>query len=170
MPGNWCHSKLLAPNLARDHLTANADEIFGAHQFGTCFFIYVAPRWQSFNIGNWRILEHRLKVHIYYESESSWRSLYRYTWYYETRTRRASSSSCTSMNPSRKKSDCPIVTEKELPDEYTPCNDISSQPTENFLAGNRRYIKTKGVMIACKIEDFLLMFRSKMYDDSCFIE
>lgn len=43
--------------LARGHLAARSDFIYIAHQRATYNFLNVAPQWQSFNGGNWAILE-----------------------------------------------------------------------------------------------------------------
>lgn len=37
--------------LARGHLAAKADFVFGAHQLGTMYYVNAAPQWQSFNNG-----------------------------------------------------------------------------------------------------------------------
>ncbi|XP_044737667.1 uncharacterized protein LOC123299356 [Chrysoperla carnea] len=44
--------------LARGHLTAKADFIFGAQQRSTFYYINTAPQWQIFNAGNWNDLEY----------------------------------------------------------------------------------------------------------------
>ncbi|EDW70793.2 uncharacterized protein Dvir_GJ13976 [Drosophila virilis] len=43
--------------LARGHMIAKTDQIFGAAQMSTFLFINVAPQWQSFNGGNWERIE-----------------------------------------------------------------------------------------------------------------
>lgn len=43
--------------LARGHLTAKADYVFGAAHRLTFWFVNVAPQWQTFNGGNWNYLE-----------------------------------------------------------------------------------------------------------------
>lgn len=43
--------------LARGHLTAKADFVYGAAHRLTFYFVNVAPQWQTFNGGNWERLE-----------------------------------------------------------------------------------------------------------------
>lgn len=50
--------------LARGHLAAKSDFVFGSHQLGTFHYINAAPQWQIFNNGNWRTLEENIKKFI----------------------------------------------------------------------------------------------------------
>lgn len=43
--------------LARGHLTAKADFVYGAAQTSTFWYMNAAPQWQTFNAGNWNTLE-----------------------------------------------------------------------------------------------------------------
>lgn len=43
--------------MARGHLTAKADYVFGAQHRLTFHFVNIAPQWQNFNGGNWNYLE-----------------------------------------------------------------------------------------------------------------
>lgn len=43
--------------LARGHLTAKADYVYGPQQTATFHYCNVAPQWQTFNGGNWNTLE-----------------------------------------------------------------------------------------------------------------
>jgi len=43
--------------LARGHLAANTDFVYGSQQRATFHFVNVAPQWQTFNAGNWEALE-----------------------------------------------------------------------------------------------------------------
>lgn len=43
--------------LARGHITARADFIFGAQQRASFYYINAAPQWQAFNGGNWERIE-----------------------------------------------------------------------------------------------------------------
>ncbi|XP_071442883.1 uncharacterized protein [Hetaerina americana] len=47
--------------LARGHLTAKGDFIYGSHQRVTFFFVNAAPQWHTFNAGNWASLEVSLR-------------------------------------------------------------------------------------------------------------
>ncbi|XP_066591047.1 uncharacterized protein [Prorops nasuta] len=60
--------------LARGHLTAKADYVFGAMQRTTFWYLNSAPQWQCFNAGNWNsiessvrdfIIKRGLKVEVY---------------------------------------------------------------------------------------------------------
>lgn len=50
--------------MARGHMAARSDFIFGTHQQATFYFINVAPQWQTFNGGNWVAVEHNLKRYV----------------------------------------------------------------------------------------------------------
>lgn len=50
--------------LSRGHLAARSDFIFGLQQQGTFYFTNAAPQWQTFNGGNWAILEANLKRYV----------------------------------------------------------------------------------------------------------
>lgn len=43
--------------ISRGHLSAKSDFIFGYQQNLTFYFVNVAPQWQTFNGGNWAVLE-----------------------------------------------------------------------------------------------------------------
>nr|AKB95592.1 DNA/RNA non-specific endonuclease [Laodelphax striatellus] len=50
--------------LARGHLTAKADFVYGAEQMATFYYINVAPQWQIINAGNWAALEDNVRTYI----------------------------------------------------------------------------------------------------------
>lgn len=43
--------------MARGHIAARADFIYGTHQNATFWFLVAAPQWQNFNDGNWLRIE-----------------------------------------------------------------------------------------------------------------
>lgn len=47
--------------LARGHLTAKTDFVFGSQQRLTFYFVNAAPQWQTFNGGNWKTLEDNVR-------------------------------------------------------------------------------------------------------------
>lgn len=50
--------------LARGHLAAKSDFIFGVHQHASFYFINAAPQWQTFNDGNWAAVEIHLRKYV----------------------------------------------------------------------------------------------------------
>lgn len=50
--------------LARAHLAANADFIFGTQRRASFYFLNAAPKWHSFNEGNWLSMEIDLRRYI----------------------------------------------------------------------------------------------------------
>lgn len=50
--------------LSRGHLTANADFVYENQQKATFFFVNAAPQWQTFNGGNWKLLEERVRYFV----------------------------------------------------------------------------------------------------------
>lgn len=50
--------------LARGHMIAKTDTIFGAAQMSTFLFINVAPQWQTFNGGNWEKVESSVRKFV----------------------------------------------------------------------------------------------------------
>ncbi|CAB3370986.1 Hypothetical predicted protein [Cloeon dipterum] len=49
--------------LARGHLAAKADYVYGAHQRATFWYLNVAPQWQTFNEANWAQLEYDCRTY-----------------------------------------------------------------------------------------------------------
>jgi hypothetical protein len=47
--------------LARGHLAAKADFVYGSQQRATFYFVNAAPQWQTFNGGNWQVLESNIQ-------------------------------------------------------------------------------------------------------------
>ncbi|KAM8708618.1 hypothetical protein ACLKA7_015569 [Drosophila subpalustris] len=50
--------------LARGHLSAKTDFVFGAAQQATFFFVNAAPQWQTFNAGNWERIEDSVRKFV----------------------------------------------------------------------------------------------------------
>ncbi|SPP76178.1 uncharacterized protein LOC117579518 [Drosophila guanche] len=50
--------------LARGHLSAKTDFVFGAAQMASFFFVNVAPQWQTFNAGNWERIEDSVRKFV----------------------------------------------------------------------------------------------------------
>lgn len=50
--------------LARGHLMANVDNIFGSHMRASFYFINAQPQWQTFNGGNWERVESGVRAFI----------------------------------------------------------------------------------------------------------
>ena len=48
--------------LARGHLSAKADYVYGSQQRATFHFVNVSPQWQTFNGGNWEALESSVRA------------------------------------------------------------------------------------------------------------
>lgn len=48
--------------MARGHIAARADFIYGTHQNATFWFLVAAPQWQNFNDGNWLRIEEQVRV------------------------------------------------------------------------------------------------------------
>lgn len=49
--------------LARGHLTAKTDFVYGEQQRLTFYFINAAPQWQTFNAANWETLESNVRTY-----------------------------------------------------------------------------------------------------------
>lgn len=47
--------------LARGHLTAKTDFIYGSQQRLTFYYVNVAPQWQTLNAGNWNTMEQNVR-------------------------------------------------------------------------------------------------------------
>jgi hypothetical protein len=50
--------------LARGHLAARADFVYGSQQRATFYFVNAAPQWQTFNAGNWEALESSVRAYV----------------------------------------------------------------------------------------------------------
>ncbi|XP_037934341.1 uncharacterized protein LOC119668780 [Teleopsis dalmanni] len=50
--------------LARGHMAAKADFVYGSEQRATFLFVNVAPQWQTFNAGNWARVEDGVRAWV----------------------------------------------------------------------------------------------------------
>lgn len=50
--------------LARGHMAAKADFVYGSQQRATFWYLNTAPQWQSFNGGNWNLLESSVRYFV----------------------------------------------------------------------------------------------------------
>uniref|UniRef100_A0A182QLU4 DNA/RNA non-specific endonuclease/pyrophosphatase/phosphodiesterase domain-containing protein n=1 Tax=Anopheles farauti TaxID=69004 RepID=A0A182QLU4_9DIPT len=50
--------------MARGHIAARADFIYGTQQNATFWFLNAAPQWQNFNAGNWERIESSVKTFV----------------------------------------------------------------------------------------------------------
>lgn len=166
--------------LARGHLAANVDQIFGAHQSGTFFFINVAPQWQSFNAGNWYSLEkqlrtfitglgHRAEVYTGTHGIMKHKGVELYL-YINKNTKKLPVPKIfykIVIVHSLKKAivfigvNNPLVTDRELKNEYKYCTDISNKLPMVFFTKDQRNNAKSGVMTVCEIGDFLNNLKMK---------
>lgn len=51
--------------LARGHLTAKTDFIYGSQQRLTFYYVNVAPQWQTLNAGNWNTMEQNVRDYAF---------------------------------------------------------------------------------------------------------
>ncbi|XP_043281697.1 uncharacterized protein [Venturia canescens] len=66
--GSWEMAKKYVPEkgqsyLARGHLVAKADFVYGAQQRATFFYANVVPMWQNINAGNWATMENSVRLY-----------------------------------------------------------------------------------------------------------
>ncbi len=59
--GNVLFTTTKSNYLSRGHLAPDAGFIYDSFQDATYYFINVAPQFQSFNNGNWRMLEDKIR-------------------------------------------------------------------------------------------------------------
>ncbi|XP_023288044.1 uncharacterized protein LOC111673945 [Orussus abietinus] len=60
--GNFYVSKTTNYYFSRGHLTAKTDFVYGAAQWTTFWYLNSAPQWQTFNGGNWMMLEQDVRA------------------------------------------------------------------------------------------------------------
>lgn len=173
--------------LARGHLAAKADFIFGAHQLTTFVFPNVAPQWQTFNAGNWEAVEAELKqyiksldhraevytgthgvmkyegVELYLYIDGSSKKLPVPKIFYKIVLVKSLMRAIVIIGVNN-----PFVSEADLRSEYDYCKDIKG-PVD-LLRGTDRYNKAKGYMMACTLQDFLCNKRIRDKNEHPYIE
>lgn len=162
--------------LARGHLAAKADFIYGPAQKATFFFINIAPQWQTFNGGNWEKLETRcrnlvaewnvdfvvytgtygvttlkdangVEHEIYLDEENGVGRVPVPKVYYRILHHEESKSGIVIIGVNN-----PYVTVEEINRDYVICPDLSDQVS--FLDMNLRDLKG-GYMYACDYNEFI---------------
>jgi len=61
--GDQCIDATSDYYLARGHLSAKADYVYGSQQRATFHYVNVSPQWQTFNGGNWERLESSVRAY-----------------------------------------------------------------------------------------------------------
>ncbi|XP_055372967.1 uncharacterized protein LOC129606599 [Condylostylus longicornis] len=164
--------------LARGHLAAKTDYVYGVQQLGTFFYINVAPQWQTFNSGNWLAVEDgvrnfiakkKLYVDLYTgtwgvsslkDSKGVFRELYLYNTNDNSKNQVPVPKLFYKIVIDRKSRkgivligvNNPHLTLEEIENDYIICNDISNQI--NWLKWKKDNI-TNGYSYACSIPDFV---------------
>ncbi|KAL7035658.1 hypothetical protein ACKWTF_008493 [Chironomus riparius] len=162
--------------MARGHLAAKADFIFGNQQSATMYFINVAPQWQKFNALNWVAVEdysrklaatRELDLDVYtgtfgrlrlknasnaqfdiYLSVNGTNQIPAPKLYYKMLVNNADNSGIVLIGVNN-----PYLTLAEIQSEYVICHDISSQITWT-ITWQRDNIE-RGYSYACSVADFL---------------
>uniref|UniRef100_A0A1A9WA99 DNA/RNA non-specific endonuclease domain-containing protein n=1 Tax=Glossina brevipalpis TaxID=37001 RepID=A0A1A9WA99_9MUSC len=163
--------------LARGHMAAKADFVFGTQQRATFLFVNAAPQWQVFNAGNWARIEDGLRI---------WVSKHKinvscYTGVYGVTSLPNSDGSETSLylaydsnnnglipvpkiyfrivtEPSTKRGivfvgvNNPHLTIEQITQDYIFCNDVSDKVT--YINWKKHDI-TLGYSYACTVSEFL---------------
>lgn len=163
--------------LARGHLAAKVDFIYGSQQRGTFYFINVAPQWQIFNGGNWErvesgtrsyVADRNLYVEIYTgthdvlqmkDLHGNYQYLYLYfdengngqipvpKFYYKLIFERSTGRGIVIIGVNN-----PHATPEEIQNDYIICRDISHLVT--WINWDKDYI-LRGYSYACEVNEFL---------------
>lgn len=173
--------------LARGHLSAKTDFVFGAAQQATFFFVNVAPQWQTFNAGNWERVEDSVRKFVADENITA--DCYTGTWgvstlpdvdgverelylgfdennnglipvpklYYRVVIDRESRKGIVLIGVNNPHADL-----EQIQREYVICEDIGEQLT--WVSWTKDDLK-KGYSYACTVEDFTAVVKDLPLDD-----
>ncbi|XP_043071251.1 uncharacterized protein LOC6571193 [Drosophila grimshawi] len=173
--------------LARGHLSAKTDFIFGAAQQATFFFVNAAPQWQTFNAGNWERIEDSVRKFV--ADEKITVDCYTGTWgvstlpdvngvpqelyldfdennnglipvpmlYFRVIIDRDSRKGVVLVGVNN-----PHASLQQIHDEYIICPDIGDQI--NWISWTKEDLK-KGYSYACTVEDFTEVVKDLPLDD-----
>lgn len=163
--------------LARGHLAAKADYIYGSQQRGTFYFVNVAPQWQRFNGGNWENVESGVRAFI--ASRNIFAELYTGTWgvlelkdvhgdyqeiylYYDENGKgqipvpalyyKVVRDVDTNLGIVLIGVNNPHATQEEIVDRYTICEDVSD--LIDWIGWSKTDI-LRGYSYACDVNDFV---------------
>ncbi|XP_017864155.1 PREDICTED: uncharacterized protein LOC108614509 [Drosophila arizonae] len=173
--------------LARGHLSAKTDFIFGAAQQASFFFVNAAPQWQTFNAGNWERIEDSVRKFV--ADENITVDCYTGTWgvstlpdaegvpqelyldfdennnglipvpklYFRVIIDRDSRRGIVLLGVNN-----PHIGVEEIEEDYIICPDIGDQI--NWISWSRKDLQ-KGYSYACTVEDFIETVQDLPLDD-----
>lgn len=168
-----CNSRT-AVRLEKGHLAAYADFIYHPQQKATLYYINTAPQWESFNLGNWKILEERVRKYARIHNTD----LVVYAGSYNvSRLRDVNENECEIFltKDSNNNPVLPVpqslyrmvldqtakrgivflgVNSIRRDDRHVICPDVCEQ-TISFFGGWNRIDVVKGVIYCCTVKDFL---------------
>lgn len=173
--------------LARGHLSAKTDFVFGAAQQASFFFVNVAPQWQTFNAGNWERIEDSVRKFV--ADENITVDCYTGTWgvltlpdargvqqplyldfdnnnnglipvpklYYRVVIDRNTRKGIVLLGVNN-----PHASLKQIEEEYLICSDIGNKI--NWISWNKTDLK-KGYSYACTVEEFTAVVKDLSLED-----
>jgi len=173
--------------LARGHLSAKTDFVFGAAQQASFFFVNAAPQWQTFNGGNWERIEDSVRKFVADENITA--DCYTGIWgvttlpdvdgierelyldfdennnglipvpklYYRVIIDRLSRKGIVLLGVNN-----PHVNLEQIENEYIICKDIGEQLS--WVSWTKEDLK-RGYSYACTVEDFTSVVKDLPLDD-----
>ncbi|XP_016956249.1 uncharacterized protein LOC108028781 [Drosophila biarmipes] len=173
--------------LARGHLSAKTDFVFGAAQQASFFFVNAAPQWQTFNGGNWERIEDSVRKFVADGNITA--DCYTGTWgvstlpdvdgverelyldfdennnglipvpklYYRVVIDRLSRKGIVLLGVNN-----PHVSVEQIQKEYIICQDIGGELS--WVSWTKEDLK-KGYSYACTVEDFTAVVKDVPLDD-----